>query len=232
MEDYSKPKTSITAIIISVVISAVVIGGGIYFYMDDKATKDQETLKNQISTLETEKADLEKQISGSTTTDETETSTAATPVAIVSTAGWKTFTNKTYNFSFKYPATDAVNSESSDSDNDIYVRTSDGYWLYRITVSSNTANQTLDYVANSEFEKLETEINDWAEEEGAATPLYQKSDLLIGGVMAKKITTQSNVGYSPSAKVVLIKDNNLITISPRIDSDEFSTILSTFQFTE
>jgi hypothetical protein len=45
------------------------------------------------------------------------------------------------------------------------------------------------------------------------------------------MVTTTKTGYSPSAEVVIVKNNNIITISPRADSDEFNTILSTFQFT-
>lgn len=148
------------------------------------------------------------------------------------TAGWKTYTNDTYGFSFKYPEDDVANGDKSDSDSNVIIRTSDEYWLYTITVAPNTANQTLAQVAKQNFDKLSASITSYMTSEAGTTPTFAQSDLNIGGTPAKKMITTNKTGYSPSAEVVLIKNSNIITISPRAESDDFDTILSTFTFTK
>ena len=93
--ELGKPKVSITAIVISAVLAAIVFGGGVYAFQSNKAKNEQEELKSQIATLETEKANLEKQVAGSTTNSATIT---ADPIA-----DWKTYKSEEYGFTFKYP---------------------------------------------------------------------------------------------------------------------------------
>ena len=104
MEDLNKPKVSVSAIIISAVLAVVVFGGGVYAYQSNQAKKDKDALKSQITALETEKANLEKQVADSVATTTT-TATTAPVTATDETANWKTYENKTIGFSFKYPTT-------------------------------------------------------------------------------------------------------------------------------
>jgi len=101
MEELDKPKVSITTIVISAVLAAVVFGGGIYAYQSNKAKKDQEALKSQITALETDKTALEKQVADSTSsttiTQSNNSATTPTPAKLT------TYTNSLGNFSFDVP---------------------------------------------------------------------------------------------------------------------------------
>ena len=79
-------------VFITLILTAGIVGGGGYYYMSKKAASDKSKLETEISGLEKTLADLKS--AGST-------SSAATDA----TAGWKTYTNEPYKFSFKYPAT-------------------------------------------------------------------------------------------------------------------------------
>ena len=96
MEELNKPKVSVSSIVVSAVLAAVIFGGGIYAYQSNQAKKDKDTLKSQITTLETEKASLEKQVNN-------QTIAVTVPAATDEIASWKIYTNDKYGFSFKYP---------------------------------------------------------------------------------------------------------------------------------
>ena len=102
MEELDKPKLSITAIVVSAVLTAVVFGGGVYAYQNNKAKKDQEALKSQINALEAEKANLEKQVTNSTSsTTTTQSNTSATSTDSINE--WNSFSNSHFAFQLKYP---------------------------------------------------------------------------------------------------------------------------------
>ncbi|MCX6812044.1 MAG: PsbP-related protein [Candidatus Berkelbacteria bacterium] len=91
-------------ILIAVVLTIIIVGGGTYYYMQRKLTNDKNNLQSQIDSLNKQIKDLQ------TTSSTSSTSTTATTDP---TAGWKTYTNSTYGFSFKYPADLAAISTNS-----------------------------------------------------------------------------------------------------------------------
>jgi outer membrane murein-binding lipoprotein Lpp len=86
---------------IAVVVTAVVVGGGVWYFLNQQVTTDKNDLNSQISSLQTQLSSLKNT---STTTATTDTANA--------TADWKTYTSSSYNYSVKYPA-DATYSEIS-----------------------------------------------------------------------------------------------------------------------
>lgn len=75
-----------------IVITAVVVGGATYALVSSKISKDQQVLMNQVN-------DLQKQVSQKPVIPQTNNS-----IVTDETAGWKTYTNSQYGFSFKYPS--------------------------------------------------------------------------------------------------------------------------------
>lgn len=122
MEKNDKPKISATAVVISAVLAAIIAGGGVYVYQSNKAKRDLEALKSQISVLQSEKAKLEKQAAGKVST--TAQSSTATSITAGETPEWKTLKATTnfdngnpISYSVKYPAdwevkTDATKNKS------------------------------------------------------------------------------------------------------------------------
>jgi hypothetical protein len=82
---------TIWTILITFLIMAGLAGGG-YYYLSGKQKKDTDDLKNQINTLTAQLAELKKAAPAATSTD----------------SELKTYLNKYYNYSFKYPATDSL----------------------------------------------------------------------------------------------------------------------------
>lgn len=89
-------------IVISVVVTAGIIGGGTYYFLNAKATKDKDALQSQIT-------DLNKKLTDAQTTTST-TTTTTDP-----TASWKTYTNDSYAVSFKYPSNWTLKEDTSKS---------------------------------------------------------------------------------------------------------------------
>lgn len=89
---YKNGLASIWAVLITVLIMLGLAGGG-YYYWHSKTVKDKAVLDKKITDLTAEVAALKK--------SETSTTSSAT-----SESGLKTYTNTTYGYSFKYPATD------------------------------------------------------------------------------------------------------------------------------
>lgn len=88
-----KPKglATIWTILITFLIMAGLAGGG-YYYLSEKHKKDKDDLTNQINTLTTQLEELKK------------AATAASTADSLTESGLKTYLNKYYNYSFKYPA--------------------------------------------------------------------------------------------------------------------------------
>lgn len=87
--------TILTVCLTAVVALALAAGG--YYYINKQNQDDTAALRAQITALTTDLAAAKK--AGTTAA----TSTISDTTTATSTAGWKTYTNSTYGFSFKYP---------------------------------------------------------------------------------------------------------------------------------
>jgi len=81
---------------LAVIVTAVVIGGGAYWYANNKAENDKVALQATIDGLNNNVTLLNKKISDLTPT------TTATPITADPTEGWKTFKSNE-GFTLKYP---------------------------------------------------------------------------------------------------------------------------------
>ncbi|TSC92370.1 MAG: hypothetical protein CEN89_735 [Candidatus Berkelbacteria bacterium Licking1014_7] len=96
MEESTNKSGMSTGMVIGIaVIVAIVFGGGAYAYVNNKATKEKDDLNAQIT-------ELQSQVSSAAIATTTPSST--TSATADATANWKTYTNSTYGFSFKYPS--------------------------------------------------------------------------------------------------------------------------------
>jgi len=83
--------------LITIILTGAVIGGGVYYWQNKKITNVKNDLNSQITTLQKQVTDL-KEASGVAATSTPTTNT------VDETANWKTYTNEAYGFSFKYPS--------------------------------------------------------------------------------------------------------------------------------
>lgn len=81
-------------VIISVILTAGVVGGGVWYFLDQQATQDKNNLNTQISDLQTSLTKLKT----------TATSTTTIPTTTDATASWKTYTSDAFKYSIKYPS--------------------------------------------------------------------------------------------------------------------------------
>jgi len=113
--------------LISIIITASLVGGGAYYYLKTKTDQDRNNLQNQISDLikkfggntnsESQLPDEISDNSNSKALDTNSNTNNANTNSDSQTAKWKTYNNKTYKISFKYPETWtlAEKEESTDS---------------------------------------------------------------------------------------------------------------------
>lgn len=131
------------------------------------------------------------------------------------TAGWKTYTNSIYGFSFKYPK-DLTIKESPRSFSDEIL----GTFCQTITLNEKSSIIVCDATDN---------LTNYGLREPNGMDPISSSDLKIGSHEARKYTS-SNICY-----VVLGPKNNRIVLNTTNTSSknisELETILSTFQFT-
>jgi hypothetical protein len=98
----------IWVVIITVLITAGLIGGGGYYYLNKKYNDDKDALNKQISDLNDQIDALNNQSSSTPTT---------TTVTTDPTSDWKTYTNSKYGISFKYPKTWSIEDDQYSAKN-------------------------------------------------------------------------------------------------------------------
>jgi len=90
---------TIWIVLISCVATAAIVGGGTYYFVNAKATKDKDVMKAQVTDSNNKLADAQSCVT-SNTSSSTLNNPAATPNA---TTNWKAYSNSTYGFSFTFP---------------------------------------------------------------------------------------------------------------------------------
>lgn len=96
-ENINKREVPVGMTVGVVILAAIVFGAGAYLYANNQATQEKEALNTQIVTLQNEVSSAKK---AAEATPNSSTGSTATTDA---TAAWATYTDTTYNFSFKYP---------------------------------------------------------------------------------------------------------------------------------
>ncbi|MCX6808785.1 MAG: hypothetical protein NTW50_03925, partial [Candidatus Berkelbacteria bacterium] len=91
----SRNKSNIWIIVIAVVATAILVGGGTWYFLNKKATSDKKDLQAQIDALGGKTT--------VTTDDSTATTTTPSDTASDPTTSWKTLTDSHYSLSLKYP---------------------------------------------------------------------------------------------------------------------------------
>lgn len=223
-------------IAISIFVTIIVVGGGVYYFMNRQATDDKAGLQTQIDSLNKQVTDLK------TTT--TSTATTTIPVATDETASWKTYTNSTYGFSVKYPA-DWTTKEAGGSNYDkSVVSLASPETTAAFQAANGQEGAYSDDISIYYYASVADEAENKANSLGATTidQLIQKNDAIkkigstaIGGVAATDVYWG---GLGSYYAILVTKNNHLFKIWFNNISDKGKlttiekTILSTFQFTQ
>lgn len=129
--------SSMMKMVLGIVITALVVGGATYWLVNGKSTTDKTALQSSIDSLKNRVANLEKPTTSTATTP----STASTGNP---TADWKTYTNTSLGFSFKYPATWKLQDDSAKSGDIFLTDTNKSYTVEGSTISPIVAQVVKD----------------------------------------------------------------------------------------
>jgi len=196
-------------VFISVVVTILVVGGGIFYLMQRQINSIQDDNQAKMD-------DLNKQIA----TLKSTSSTSTTPTATTDeAANWKTYTNTTYGFVFKYPSTLTVADELNKT----------GNWTVAKKLKVSDSTDSLELWVNPDgFGPFFPEYT------------YKITAAVTGLTITSKDKESVSEGQSDSvtfAKTQFIYGKNTYLLHFKIkgsDSNpltQFDTILSTFQFT-
>lgn len=205
-------------VFISIIITIAVVGGGTFYVM-------QRQINSIRSDNQTRVDDLNKQIK--TLQSATSSTTATTPTTTDETAGWKTYTNTTYGFSFKYPSNLTKTDASSYTANDgAYIDDSSSPDKHIFSVEAEQSSLSLDaYIAKAETDAV---FNGKTALTIAGQTAYEGIDSgLINqyGILVKKGNYIFHIVLDASDPDTLVKAKSSLSATQK-------TILSTFQFTK
>jgi len=245
--------STVWKIVISVMATLAVAGGGTYYYMNQKATSEKDELQSQIDELSSQLEDLQAK---ATTAASNESSTPAPNSPTTDeTSDWKTYTNSTYGFSFKYPSekyeilsnTYAVQDTSKAGD--FYLRMKGDVnadeSIDFTTIFPGRYNDSDAYAydlysfakmywqANKEKEGGETIVGDLANKTVNGKKIYYFTiagsfNTPWGGSLLKKPST-AMFACKTDGDVVSTTDPKIVIVYS--NNSEFDQILSTFKFT-
>lgn len=211
------------AVALTVVIMAGLAGGG-YYYLNKQNQTQMNDLQSQIDDLNAKLA------------AEKAASTTATTIADA-TANWKTYTNSTYSFNFKYPSNFVV-TQSDLPGIEFSINPSDknGDNAYKVN------NESTDLFSLSWHQTVESStLNAFI----AKTTSKSKTDTTVGSYQAIKLTSINNSDVdqvvfdangtigSFYSHVNLLLDNKVITAAQAATyNTDFNQILASFKSTK
>jgi len=196
-------------IMVIVIFTAVVIGGSIYYVMDQQIKINKAEADSTVQDLQGQINEMKKaQTSNSTST------TIADP-----TSNWKTYTDSNFGFSFKYPSDFVVIEGKSEDNNKFYMLsinkvgtvTADGM------VQENTSFAYI-YVGDSKLEDDKVIIN------GLSASYY--TDVAPLGY------TLHTYGFAKGLKSISFNMNDYSAINNNSKSmtlDQFKTMVGTYK---
>jgi len=200
-------------IFISVIVTFLIVGGGIFYVM-------QRQINNIQATNQTKMDDLNKQIATlKSTSSTTAPSTSTTPATTDVTATWKTYTNSIYGFSVKYPATETprvINAANVTVDFEITPNSGDGQ-----SVSFYQTSKSLATIVAGAKADMPSGFS------------VSSSSITIGGETATKlIITKNDNSQSPGINIYVIHGGSVYEIISDQSDTNFDSFLSTFKFTK
>ncbi len=202
---------TIWVVIISVVVSGALVGGGTYYFLNKQATTDKDALQAQINDLNVKITAAEKALADAQGT---------TPTG--ATTGWNTYTNSVYGFNLEYPT-----GWTKTTDNLPAASVAEGN-INNNLVFTGTNNKSLTIWVNPPGFGLENASDFYraaiANGKISVTSKEKNADSTIGEATIGAMTSQTGIRYTimynfnPSDSVAALQ--------------EFDTILASFQFTK
>ena len=214
----STPKNtlSIISVVLGAIISALIVGSGVYAYERNRNTKTINDLQAQIDTLKSQVA-LATPTPVATVTPIVSAAPTADP-----TAGWSTYTSVNFPINFKYPAT--WNPDKSEIGSICLYDTENPLSLDGVTICN--------IVISIEKDTFGGSIQNYSSSSHAPImPHPQSQSVLIGGKTAYAEEGTNANNQTPAEQVVFasgyvfqFSPNDTTTIST------FNTLLSTVSF--
>lgn len=196
------------AIMVVIMITAGLVGGATFYLVDAKNTKDKEALQSQINDLS---AKLANNVNTNTNAVVATNSNVNTNATISPTAGWKTYTNSTYKYSFKYPATYTINELAKAFEESMNAS------CQSVNLNTKTSIYACDVAEN---------LTTYGLREPNGMDPESTTDLNIGDRAAIKYVSGDSVSY-----VTMSPTNNRIVINGATsDITNLELMLGTFNF--
>jgi len=203
------------SILVTVLVTAGISGGGTYYFVNKKVTADKDSLQSQITELEKKLAEKE----------------AATTVAS-ETADWKTYINSSYKFSFKYPSNFYTASPDGYPDT-TYISTSP------ISIPKESEGPLVPIFASVDDRTSVQQVVDMGKD-SFVTDGYEVSDAVINGVNFTKVSGIANDnGYiqgKQNIQYLTLRNKKVIRLTfiggLGVDLEIFEKIVDTFELTE
>ena len=169
MEESANKSGMSTGMIIGIaVLVAIIFGGGAYAYVNNKAEKEKKDLNAQITQLQSQVSSAKTAITTpgtTTTTDET--------------ASWKSYSDTTTGFSFKYPENFTIYDGNSSAD-----------WATRS--GKNKLNvSALKMAANGKTNGLGSDLDQVKKDSDIINAIKNKTILNVPGLDAKNVTVKT-----------------------------------------
>lgn len=202
-------------ILVTVIVAGGLAGGGTYGYLNNKANSDKKNIQTQIDYLNNQVIALNGQLS-------------------LVTTDWKTYTNTTYNFTFKYPSTWVLHEGAILTPSEVLTLDSNDGISEQAKNPTNSLifthyNSMSDFDASWSGSKNATTIDEFIQNENY-TKVGTKN---IGGIDSTEFLEGSLGGNNFN---IAIKNNNGVLLIQSIGKDQLpaieSEVLSTFQFTK
>jgi len=208
--------------IIAVVLTAIIVGGGVYAWQKSSLQETEQSLQQQITALQNQLTNLQKPTQPIVTAPE-ETQTPTKPFNEIT--DWKKYRNETYGFEFSYPPNSTV--ETRNDLNYQYIRlqnysaTDDRiglaageYYLEIIVFDHQKGHESFESCTQQVVDAKEVEL-------GVANGYrgYGQEGGDAGGIRFALCTERPNVDYYIQGTE---NDQNAPLVNPILDSFKFT----------
>lgn len=216
---YGRRKSPVTPILVTALVTALVVGGGIFLYQSSKMQQERDHLQAQIRDLEIKKDECSIKPSSSTDSDSTKSDSmnsqnsqnestidASAENLPPVPASWKTYNNAKLGFSFRYPSTYTLSQDKPDTTG------------LKLSDQSSAAKATLTLLVDSDTEFSDTAdiTYDLTSASGSLKLTNKKlgkgdtSDTTLTTILASSQNTGTKIGgHTFDLKYTFIKNSDV-----------------------